>query len=66
MHQIEDLKSIWQLLIMIQAHQNSNQITANDTRQRIISAVLDGADIKLVSRIFNVKIWTARRIMKKY
>ena len=66
MYQIEDLKSIRQVLIMIQAHQNSNQITTNDTRQRIISAVLDGADLKLVSRIFNVKLWTVRRIMKKY
>ena len=38
----------------------------NDTRQRIIKAILDGEDQKTVSRVFNVQIWTVRRIMLKY
>ena len=51
---------------MIEAHQNTNQCTPNDTRQRIVRAILDGEDEEVVSRLFNVKRWTVRRIMLKY
>ena len=43
---------------MIEAHRHPYQKTSNDVRQRVISAVLAGADYELASRMLNVKIWT--------
>ena len=43
---------------MIVAHNNTNNITSNDTRQRFVSAILDGGDPVLVGTIFHVKPWT--------
>ena len=51
---------------MIAAHQHVNQKTSDDTRQRIVRAILDGEDQKTVARIFNVQPWTVRRIILKY
>ena len=43
---------------MIQAHRHPNQRTPNDVRQRVIAAVLAGADMELAARMLSVKIWT--------
>ena len=43
---------------MIQAHRNRYQKTSNDVRQRVIAAVLAGADQELASRMLSVKLWT--------
>ena len=47
---------------MIQDHRNHYQKTSNDVRQRLIAAVVAGADLELASRMFSVKIWTVRSL----